>query len=51
MQLCKHKNKHYTLCYRSTDNYTYFGDIFNVPGSRGANTVECGNPTCRADLT
>jgi len=22
-----------------------------VPGSRGSNTIECGNPTCRADLT
>lgn len=32
-------------------NFTYFGDIFNVPGSRGSNTVECSNPSCRADLT
>lgn len=35
----------------STENYTYFGDIFNIAGSRGSNTVECGNPSCRADLT
>lgn len=34
-----------------TQNFTYFGDIFNVAGSRGSNTVECGNPSCRADLT
>lgn len=34
-----------------TENFTYFGDIFSVPGSRGANTVECANTACRADLT
>lgn len=34
-----------------TDNFTYFGNIFNVPGSTGSNTVECANQTCRADLT
>ena len=33
------------------DNFTYFGDIFSVPGSRGSNTVECANSACRADLT
>lgn len=27
------------------------GDIFNVPGNRSSNTVECSNPSCRADLT
>jgi uncharacterized short protein YbdD (DUF466 family) len=32
-------------------NFTYFGDIFSIQGSRGSNTVECGNPACRADLT
>ena len=36
---------------RGSTNVTYFGDICNVPGSRGSNTVECGNPSCRADLT
>ncbi|KAI8463884.1 MAG: hypothetical protein J3K34DRAFT_388819 [Monoraphidium minutum] len=34
-----------------TNNYSYFGDIFIVPGSRGANTLECTNTACRADLT
>lgn len=34
-----------------TNNYSYFGDIFTVPGSRGSNTVECSNTACRADLT
>lgn len=35
----------------SENNYTYFGDIFTVSGNRGSNTVECTNPSCRADLT
>lgn len=34
-----------------TENFSYFGDIFNVPGNRSSNTVECSNPSCRADLT
>lgn len=38
-------------CITTPQNFTYFGDIFTVAGSRGSNTVECGNPTCRADLT
>lgn len=32
-----------------TENFTYFGDVFNVPGSRGQSTIECSN--CKADLT
>lgn len=32
-----------------TENYTYFGDIFNVSGNTGQNNVECTN--CKATLT
>lgn len=32
-----------------TENFTYFGDIFTVPGNRGQNSVECTN--CKAGLT
>lgn len=32
-----------------TDNFTYFGDIFNVAGNRGTNMLECS--ACKADLT
>lgn len=32
-----------------TDNFTFFGDIFNVSGNKGQNVVECTN--CKADIT
>jgi hypothetical protein len=32
-----------------TDNFTYFGDIFNVAGNKGQNMVECTG--CQADIT
>jgi len=32
-----------------TDNGTYFGDIFTVPGNKGNNKLECSS--CKADLS